>query len=275
MSDQVEIPITEDAEGAFEDKINDLVSRLENHSKEGKTIACELKALKKEHNKIVKKITGTRRKKVPKDPNAPKKAPSGFAKPTKISAELATFLGVSEGEMIARPDVTKGITKYVKEHSLQKEENKRIIDLTKPGGEALIELLNIPTGQELTFFNLQKYLKIHFPVSEKEPKPAKAPKVPKTPKEKVEKSAAKPRASKKAVKEETEETEEEAPLVIKKRVAKKAVSEPVEEEETPVVVAVKASKAKMATKTVVAETEEEETPVEEEVKTRRRQRKEA
>jgi chromatin remodeling complex protein RSC6 len=286
MSDQVETPVTEDVEAAFEVRINELVTRLEDNAKESKAIAGELKVLKKDHNKIVKKITGTRRKKVPKDPNAPKKAPSGFAKPTKISAELATFLGVSEGEMIARPDVTKGITKYVKEHNLQKEENKRIIDLTKPGGEALVELLNIPEGEELTFFNLQKYLKIHFPVSEKEPK---APKAAKVPKEKAEKPAPKARATKKVV-----EAEEEAPVKeTKKRVTKKA-AEPVEEEEAPVVVkatrkvatkkaaepveeapvkATKASKAKQAK----AVEEDEEAPAEEapaeEAKPRSRRRR--
>jgi chromatin remodeling complex protein RSC6 len=274
MSDQVDQPIAEDVEGVFEDRINDLVTRLENTAKEAKAIATELKVLKKDHNKIVKKMSGTRRKKLPKDPNAPKKAPSGFAKPTKISAELATFLGVSEGEMIARPDVTKGITKYVKEHNLQKEENKRIIDLTKPGGEALVELLNIPEGAELTFFNLQKYLKIHFPVSVKEPK---APKEPKVPKEKAEKAAPKARTSKKtASKEEVvEEEEEEAPVktlvkATKARVTKAKVAEPVEE--APIK-ATKSSKAKQ-TKTVAED--EEETPVEEtsveEAKPRRRRR---
>jgi len=288
MSDQVETPVTEDVEEVFEDRIDALVTRLENNSKEAKTIANELKVLKKEHSKIVKKISGTRRKKVPKDPNAPKKAPSGFAKPTKISAELAAFLGVSEGEMIARPDVTKGITKYVKEHNLQKEENKRIIDLTKDGGEALIELLNIPKGQELTFFNLQKYLKIHFPVSEKEPK---APKAPKVPKEKAEKPAAKPKASKKAAaKEESDEAEAEAPVVkeTKKR-TKKAAAAPAEEvveaapakapkktakkaaesEEAAPTRTTKASKAKQA-KAVEADEEVQEEAPAEDVKPRRR-----
>jgi len=277
MSDTVETPINEDVEGAFEDRINELVTRLENTAKESKAIANELKVLKKDHNKIVKKISGSRRKKVPKDPNAPKKAPSGFAKPTKISAELATFLGVSEGEMIARPDVTKGITKYVKEHNLQKEENKRIIDLTKPGGDALIELLNIPEGEELTFFNLQKYLKIHFPVSEKEPK------APKAPKEKVEKTSSKPRTTKKPVAKEEEEEVSVPVKETKKRGTKKPV-ESVEEEEVPAPVKstkksvpkeetpVKASKAKQVKS---SETVDEEAPSEvpsEEVKPRRRSR---
>lgn len=259
MSDQVDTHVTEDVEGVFEDQINDLVTRLEENAKVAKSIAGELKVLKKEHNKIVKKITGTRRKKVAKDPNAPKKAPSGFAKPTKISTELAAFLGVSEGEMIARPDVTKGITKYVKEHNLQKEENKRIIDLTKPGGEALVELLNIPDGQELTFFNLQKYLKIHFPVSEKEPKAPKAPKAPK------EKAAAKPKASKKAVKE-SEESVEETP---KKRATKAKDTE--ESVEAPV--KSRASKAKAKAVAEEEEEEEEEEAPTEEVKPRGRRRR--
>ena len=253
MSDPVDTPVSDDVEAVFEVRINELVTRLEENAKESKAIANEFKILKKDHVKIVKKIVGTRRKKVPRDPDAPKKAPSGFAKPTKISSELATFLGVSEGEMIARPDVTKGITKYVKEHNLQKEENKRIIDLTKPGGSALVDLLNIPDGEELTFFNLQKYLKIHFPISEKEPK---------VPKEKS------------TVKKVTEDT----PVQVKtKKPSSKKVVEPTEEVAAPAAPAapaakvVKSSKVKQV-KTVVEDVEEvqvEDVPVEE-VKPRKR-----
>jgi chromatin remodeling complex protein RSC6 len=282
MSEPVEPTTTEDVEGVFEDRINDIVYRLENNAKEAKNIASELKVLKKEHNKIVKKITGSRRKKVAKDPNAPKKAPSGFAKPTKISAALATFLGVSDGEMIARPDVTKGITKYVKEHNLQKEENKRIIDLSKPGGEALIELLNVPEGAELTFFNLQKYLKIHFPVSIKESKP-KEPKAPKVPKEKA---APKPRASKKVVKEEEDEEvpvkETKKRATKAKEVVEEAPAKPARKTKTKEVVeepvkATKASKAKQAKAVEVDEDEEvpEEAPVEDKQPRRRRRAEEA
>ncbi len=257
-----EVPVTEDVEGVFDDRMNDLIFRLENTSKETKNIANELKVLKKEHGKIVKKMSGSRRKKSPKDPNAPKKAPSGFAKPTKISSELAAFLAVPEGDLIARPDVTKGITRYVKEHNLQKEENKRIIDLTKPGGEALVKLLNVPEGAELTFFNLQKYLKIHFPVSVKEPKEVK-PKV-------------------KKVKEPVvEEAPVETPVVEvkpKKVKKEKVAAEVVASVEEPVVAPVKTKKAKVA-KEVVAEPVSEPVPVEEvpveEVKSRRRRRPEA
>jgi chromatin remodeling complex protein RSC6 len=156
----------QETENVFEDRVTDLVGRLEVTFKEIKSITSELKTLRKEHIKIVKKAIG-RRKKTIRDPNAPKKALSGFAKPTKISVELATFLGVSEGDLIARPKVTQGVNEYIKAHNLQKEENKRIIDLSRDGGKELRQMLRVPEGEELSYFNLQTYLKIHFPLSKK------------------------------------------------------------------------------------------------------------
>jgi chromatin remodeling complex protein RSC6 len=162
--------VVEDNTDVILESIDDLVDRVDEYSKGLRTIAAELNKLKKEYGKAVKKIAGSKKKKVPRDPDAPKKAPSGFAKPTKISAELAAFLGLTDGQMVARPDVTKGINRYVKENNLQNESNKREIDLSKPGGKVLTDLLNVPENEKLTFFNLQKYLKIHFPAGTKEVK---------------------------------------------------------------------------------------------------------
>ena len=93
------------------------------------------------------------------DPNKP---PSGFAKPGKVSDELATFLGLGKDELIARTEVTKRITKYCQERNLQKEEDKRTIHADK----SLKDLLRLKKGDELTFFNLQKYMKVHYPNKE-------------------------------------------------------------------------------------------------------------
>ena len=92
------------------------------------------------------------------DPNKP---PSGFAKPGPISDELRKFLGLNKDELIARTEVTKKITEYCKKHSLQVEEDKRNINPDK----ALKKLLRLEDGQKLTFFNLQKFMKIHYPSS--------------------------------------------------------------------------------------------------------------
>ena len=93
------------------------------------------------------------------DPNKP---PSGFAKPGPISDELAKFLGLQKGEEIARTEVTKRITAYCKEHNLQKQEDKRQIN----ADTSLKKLLRLNKGDELTFFNLQKYMKVHYPKKE-------------------------------------------------------------------------------------------------------------
>lgn len=86
------------------------------------------------------------------------RAPSGFVKPTAISKDLAKFLGVAEDTKIARTDVTKLITAYVKEHKLQAPSNGRMILPDKK----LTNLLNCKSSDEVTYFNLQKYMKPHF-----------------------------------------------------------------------------------------------------------------
>jgi chromatin remodeling complex protein RSC6 len=93
------------------------------------------------------------------DPNKP---PSGFAKPGPVSDELRTFLKLGADELIARTEVTKKITEYCKLHNLQKVEDKRTINCDAP----LRKLLRLKKGDELTFFNLQKYMKIHYPNKE-------------------------------------------------------------------------------------------------------------
>jgi chromatin remodeling complex protein RSC6 len=88
-----------------------------------------------------------------------KRTPSGFAKPALISDELCSFLGKPSGTEMARTEVTKHITSYIKENNLQNAANKREI----APDAALKTLLNIGKGDTLTFFNLQKYMKVHFP----------------------------------------------------------------------------------------------------------------
>lgn len=90
--------------------------------------------------------------------NKGSRAPSGFVKPSGISKELAKFLNVAEDTMIARTDVTKMITSYVKQNNLQDSKNGRKIN---PDSK-LSSLLKVKSGEEVTYFNLQKYMKPHF-----------------------------------------------------------------------------------------------------------------
>jgi len=86
------------------------------------------------------------------------RAPSGFVKPTLISKELANFLGKPVGTEWARTEVTREINAYIRTHNLQDKENGRKIN---PDSK-LRSLLQLKKDDELTYFNLQKYMSPHF-----------------------------------------------------------------------------------------------------------------
>ena len=67
-------------------------------------------------------------------------------------------MNLPENSEVARTEVTQYIIKYIREHNLQHSANRKIIvpDL------ALKTLLNYKDGDELTYFNLQKYMNNHF-----------------------------------------------------------------------------------------------------------------
>lgn len=108
-----------------------------------KAVAKEFRGLKKDAAK--KKQKGNRK-------------PSGFAVPTKITDELCQFMGLSNGTEVARTEVTQAVIKYIREHSLQNPENKKII---KPDA-TLKKLLSVSDVDEVTYFNIQKYMNRHF-----------------------------------------------------------------------------------------------------------------
>ena len=92
------------------------------------------------------------------------RAPSGFVKPTRISDELAHFLEKPSGSEMARTEVTRDINKYIRTHNLQDKANGRKIN----PDTKLAALLKITGGEELTYFNLQRFMSPHFAKASKE-----------------------------------------------------------------------------------------------------------
>jgi len=82
----------------------------------------------------------------------------GFVNSSFISDELAIFLGKPIGTEMSRVEVSKELNTYIRENGLQDTENNRIIN----ADEKLRKLLGLTNEDELTYFNLQKYLKHHF-----------------------------------------------------------------------------------------------------------------
>jgi|LauGreDrversion2_3_1035106.scaffolds.fasta_scaffold154565_1 upstream activation factor subunit UAF30 len=124
---------------------NALLSSLKNDFKNiEKRWTKELKVAQKSSSKKKKKSTN--------------RQPSGFVKPTKISDELALFLEKEIGSEMARTQVTREINNYIRAHNLQDSVNGRHIN----PDEKLAALLKIPEGENLTYFNLQRYMSPHF-----------------------------------------------------------------------------------------------------------------
>ena len=153
-------PTAEDVEASiaaqsveFMAKLNQLGSMVASLKSEYRTLekkwARELKAAQKSSSKK-KKRAGNR-------------APSGFVKPTRISDELASFLGKDKGSEMARTDVTREINKYIRSHNLQDAGNGRKIN----PDQKLQTLLKLKKTDELTYFNLQRYMSPHFHKAEK------------------------------------------------------------------------------------------------------------
>jgi chromatin remodeling complex protein RSC6 len=128
-----------------------------------RTLRSRLQKLEKQvhrdHKANLKKIKGKKRR--APNPNA---EPTGFQKPGPVSPELAKFLSLKKDELISRCEVTRRINAYCKVdgNNLQDPEDKRKILPDAP----LSKLLKMNKTDELTFFNLQKYMKVHYPNKE-------------------------------------------------------------------------------------------------------------
>jgi len=130
-----------------------------------KNVLNTIKGLVSHVSKLEKRINRDRKvveKKLKTKPRRASTGLNGFSKPGPVSDELRAFLSMGKDDLIARTEVTKKITTYCQEHGLQKESDKRVILADK----ALSKLLRIPKGEDLTYFNLQKYMKVHFPNKE-------------------------------------------------------------------------------------------------------------
>ena len=102
--------------------------------------------------KVAQKLNSRRKRK------SGNRAPSGFVKPTRISDELAKFLDKPSGSEMARTEVTRDINKYIRINNLQDKENGRKIN----ADTKLATLLKLKKSDELTYFNLQRYMSPHF-----------------------------------------------------------------------------------------------------------------
>ena len=146
------------------DTIKNMINTINEQVATNKTLLITLRSLLKETEKSSKELDKLRNKRSSKTKTvrSPDALPSGITKPVAISDELAKFLGVAPGTLVPRNEVTKGVSTFVKSNELSDPTNKQkfILD-ERPAAKTLRVLLGNPK-EDVTYFNLQRYLKHHY-----------------------------------------------------------------------------------------------------------------
>ena len=147
--------VADDPQDATINEFTEFMTRLTSLRTSLSNLLQDFKTLQKKTERELKNAqkAGLKRKR-----KTGARAPSGFVKPTLISNELAVFLGKPLGSELARTEVTREINQYIRANKLQDPANGRKIN----PDTKLNKLLAVQKGEELTYFNLQRYMSPHF-----------------------------------------------------------------------------------------------------------------
>lgn len=118
------------------------------------------KAAKKEHRDSKRKHKKNPADMTPEERKAweARRANNAFLVQRPLTEELCGFMGVAKGTKRSQTEVTKFISEYVKSHNcFDPNFKRRIIP-----NAALMKLLRVDDKTEVTYLNLQKFLKVHF-----------------------------------------------------------------------------------------------------------------
>tara|TARA_B110000967_G_scaffold209325_1_gene264942 strand:- start:4940 stop:5587 length:648 start_codon:yes stop_codon:yes gene_type:complete len=148
-------PVVKDSIDLVSQRMTEFSAKIQQMMGLFSTVKSDFKTLEKA---VAREMKAAQKATAKKRQNSGNRKPSGFVKPARISDELANFLGKETGTEMSRTDVSKEINSYIVKHSLKNVNNGRIIH---PDAK-LTKLLKVGKDEELTFFNLQKYMKPHF-----------------------------------------------------------------------------------------------------------------
>ena len=151
----VQADAAESSDSSMAVKLNVFGAKLQQLAGLFSSVKTDFKTLEKMVSRELKNAqkTSSKRKK-----SGGNRQPSGFVKPTRISDELAHFLGKTVGTEMARTEVSREINAYIRSNGLQDKANGRKIN----ADTKLSTLLKLNKEDELTYFNLQRYMKHHF-----------------------------------------------------------------------------------------------------------------
>lgn len=156
------VAVSSDAVVDADDSTTPLLTKLSDYGAKIQQLTTIVSLLKTEYKNLEKivsrEVKNAQKASKKKKRSSGNRQPSGFVKPTLISDELAAFLGKEKGTELARTAVSKEINAYIVANKLQDSANGRKIN----ADAKLAKLLKLNKEDELTYFNLQRYMKHHF-----------------------------------------------------------------------------------------------------------------
>ena len=157
------VPVSDVKTDTSLSKLKELLVVLSNQSNVIKTLTSSVRGIVKDLEKQNKELEKYRNKKYRNTSERKSSgAHSGITKPVVISEELSKFIGTEPGVLVARNEVTRKISAYVRENNLSDPTNRQKFVLnTTDEGKKLGLLLGNP-DVDVSYFNLQKYIKHHY-----------------------------------------------------------------------------------------------------------------
>lgn len=146
------------AETSFEDELAAAQTQLGAIREAATQALAALKRLAKRHGAEMKDARKNRRKARKETDGTEPRRPNNFEIPVAVSDELSAFFGGGKSATMSRAQVNKAMSEYIKKNSLGQGQK------INPDA-ALKKLLRIADGDDVTIFNIQKYLKAHYPAA--------------------------------------------------------------------------------------------------------------
>jgi chromatin remodeling complex protein RSC6 len=150
----VSVAVTEEVK--LEQEVKDAVANLVKLRESLTEAIKHTQKLQKKAAKLQKVADKRRKRKVEAGADGKPVRISIFQIPQALSNELCSFMGCSNGSKESRSNVTKFVTKYIKDHNLKADKHN-----INPDAK-LKALLKVPETETLSYFNLQTYLNVHY-----------------------------------------------------------------------------------------------------------------
>ena len=161
----VAVPVAEEEVVNYAAMNATLVVSLQRVINETKDAIKTVRTMKTMHEKELKENKNTKKKE-----KRTRTSQAGFAVATKITPQLAAYIGVDSVDSLSRTEAVKKIHQRIVEKNLQDPEDRRIIRYEND--KDLKALLGLPEGfktnskgekdTKLSYFNLQRYISHHF-----------------------------------------------------------------------------------------------------------------